>query len=112
MIVFQALLALGAPMRKAAWGGRYRKLPISLRLGSLAAVAIYFFGIFSVLERAGLLITFNRPALSGGFAWVLVVIFGLSFIGNLLSESQVEKRIMIPVSLVLFAACLAVAAGF
>ncbi len=112
MIIFQSLLALGAPMGKAAWGGHYRKLPASLRLASLVAVDIYIFGSFCVLEKAGLLITFNKPVLSEVFTWILVGIFGLSFLGNLLSESKLEKSIMIPVSLLLCAACFVVAAGF
>lgn len=112
MIIFQALLALGAPMGKTAWGGRHSKLPVSLRLGSLLAVGIYVFGSFCVLEKAGLLITFDKPVLTGVFVWILAGIFGLSFTGNLLSKSKLEKTIMIPVSLVLCVTCFVVAAGF
>lgn len=90
MICFQVLLALGAPLGKAAWGGHYQKLPASLRLGSILAVGIYLLGSFFVMEKAGLLITFNKPVLSGVFVWILVGIFGFSFIGNLLSESKLE----------------------
>ena len=109
MICFQVLLALGAPWGKAAWGGSHRKLPVSLRIGSLLAVGIYVFGGILILEKAGICTVFDKPLLAEIGIWVLAGIFGLSFIGNLLSKSKVEKAIMIPVSLVLCITCVLVA---
>ncbi len=109
MIVFQSLLVLGVPLGKLAWGGRFRKLPKALRIGSLAAVVIYVFGGLIILEKAGMSNLFNNSLVAETCIWLLSGIFGLSFIGNLLSQSKLEKIIMIPVSLFLCLSCTIIA---
>jgi len=42
LAVFQALLALGAPLGRFAWGGQHLVLPTPLRIGSAVAIAVYF----------------------------------------------------------------------
>jgi hypothetical protein len=105
MIIFQALLVLGVPWGKAAWGGTHTRLPALLRLGSLVAVGIYLIGGLIILEKAGILALFTNPLFAEIGIWTLAVIFGLSFIGNLLSQSRIEKMIMIPLSLALCLSC-------
>lgn len=109
MIVFQSLLVLGVPWGKFAWGGKHRKLPAALRIGSLAAVVIYVFGGLLILEKTGMATFLNMPRLVETGLWLLSGIFGLSFIGNLLSQSKLEKMIMIPVSLLLCLSCTIIA---
>ena len=47
---FQLMLALGMPWGKAAWGGKHRILPMSLRTASLISMGIFIFGGLCVLE--------------------------------------------------------------
>ncbi|GAG16727.1 unnamed protein product, partial [marine sediment metagenome] len=53
--VFQILLVLGLPFGRAAFGGKYERLPTNLRIISLIAVGIFIFGIIVILERAGII---------------------------------------------------------
>lgn len=55
--VFQLALALGAPLGKAAWGGRNEAvLPTSLRIASgFAAIVVYPFIALYVLASADLI---------------------------------------------------------
>ena len=109
MAAFQLLLALGAPLGHLAWGGRHRRLPGWLRIGSLLAVGIYAFGMLCVLEQMGWSAVLGSPALADGTLWALAGLFGLSTVGNLASRSPLERRVMTPVALVLAAACVVLA---
>ena len=53
MIIFQLLLALGAPLGQAAWGGEYTVLPAQLRIGSAISSGIFALAILVVLEKIG-----------------------------------------------------------
>ncbi|MCB2203796.1 hypothetical protein KQI65_03540 [bacterium] len=103
LAVFQSLLALGLPFGHLAWGGEYVRLPWTLRIGSVAAVIIYLYGILCVLERAGMYESFRNEQLISISFWVFAGIFLLSVAGNLASRSIWEKRIMTPVALLLAA---------
>lgn len=108
LIVFQILLALGLPLGRAAWGGRHRVLPSSLRLGSLAAVAILAVAAWILLARVGLVPPgADRPSVRI-FAWVFASYFGLNVLMNLFSRSKIERAIMMPASALLFASYLTV----
>lgn len=111
LAAFQLLLALGLPLGHLAWGGFHRRLPLRLRLGSLMAIGIFAFGIACVLEHAGIIHVLGAPGFVRAAVWGLVVLFGLSTVGNLASRSPLERRVMTPVSLVLTVACLVVACG-
>ena len=87
LALFQLLLALGAPLGHLAWGGRHRRLPPHLRVGSLAAIGILAFGAVCVLEQAGVVHGLGRPVVARTAVWVLVGLFTLSTAGNLASRS-------------------------
>ena len=55
LAVFQALLACRLPLGRFAWGGQHEVLPTRLRVGSVAAIAVYVVIGWVVLARAGLL---------------------------------------------------------
>ena len=51
---FQAALALGAPLGRAAWGGAYEgQLPMGLRIASGVAVGVFVLAALIVLGRGG-----------------------------------------------------------
>jgi len=105
---FQLLLVCGAPLGHLAWGGGHTRLPAGLRVASLGSVVICLMGAVCVLERAGVVIFFDRPGVVRGIVWALTVLFGLSIVGNLASKSAWEKRVMTPVAATLTLACLIV----
>jgi hypothetical protein len=109
LMCFQILLALGFPLGQAAWGGKYRKLPPELRIASLFSAGIIAFTSILVLEKANVFSVFNSPTIVTYGVWIFTAFLGLNTIGNFISRSKWEKRIMTPVSLILGLLCLTVA---
>ncbi|MFC2000905.1 hypothetical protein ACFLUZ_00160 [Chloroflexota bacterium] len=109
IVCFQILLALGFPLGQAAWGGKYKKLPPVFRIASLFSAGIMVFALIIVLEKANLLSVLHSPKVVTYGIWVLAAFLGLNTIGNFVSRSKWEKRIMTPVSLTLSLLCLTVA---
>ncbi|AHM02830.1 hypothetical protein roselon_00385 [Roseibacterium elongatum DSM 19469] len=101
LALFQIALALGTPWGNMAWGGARRVLPPALRLGSLAVAVLAVFGVAVALQagdiaQMGLPRDVLRPAL-GAFA----ILFSVSFVGNALSRSRVERRHGVPLTITL-----------
>ena len=111
MVVFQLLLASGAPIGHLAWGGKYKRLPYKLRFVSLVSVVIFILACFCVMERAGLSKFIGQNLFIKISVWILAGLFGLSTLGNLMSQSTIEKRLMTPVALTLTITCVIVAFG-
>ena len=109
--VFQFALALGAPLGKAAWGGRNEAvLPTGLLIASgLAAIVVYPFIAVYVLASADLINLEWLPTGATGM-WVLTGFFTLGTIANLASRSKIE-RVWAPVSLAIAVCCAIVANG-
>ncbi len=105
MSIFQVLLAIGLPLGRAAYGGKYETLPKKLRIMSLIAVGIFVFGIITVLERAAIMTVFNNDLLTTIVIWIYAVYSTLNTLMNAVSKSQWEKRIMTPISLVIAVCC-------
>lgn len=110
LMAFQLLLAWGAPLGAAAWGGRYRRLPPKLRLASLGAIGVLALAALAALETAGVVAVLRRPWLVRGLTWAFAAFFALNAVGNLVSKSALEKRWMTPTALLLSLCCLLVAA--
>ena len=109
--IFQLALALGAPLGKAAWGGRSEAvLPTRLRIASgLAAIVVYPLIALYVLASADLIDLEWLPTGATGI-WVLTGFFTLGTVANLASRSKTE-RIWAPVSLAIAVCCAIVANG-
>lgn len=102
LALFQLMLALGMPKGDYVWGGFYEgKLPVSLRFGSLASFFLLLFGGLSVLSLTGIspIIPLRMSEILTG---VLTIILMLSVLGNFNSQSEKERRVMIPLSIVMF----------
>jgi hypothetical protein len=110
LAAFQASLALGAPLGRAAWGGAYDgQLPMSLRIASGVVVGIYVLFALIVLGRAGVR---GVPLTYGFLRWGTWVIVGLMFIGallNIASSSGWERFGWEPFALIEGVLCLFVA---
>jgi len=109
LMCFQVLLALGFPYGQAAWGGKYIKLPSRLRIASLFSAGVLIVASLFILERADVFSVFYSPTIVTIVVWIIVAFFGLNTLGNFVSKSKPEKRIMTPISLTLALLCLIVA---
>jgi hypothetical protein len=109
VVAFQLALALGAPWGRYAMGGAFPgRLPPPIRVAAVVqAVVIAFLGV-AVLSAAGLVL----PDLAVTFpwlVWVAVVVSALAVVLNAISRSAGERRIWVPVSVVLLVSSLVVA---
>lgn len=98
MIIFQITLALGAPFGNFAWGGKYKKLPRNLRVGSFVSSILFLIVAVFSLEKAKIINFIGSELIVSITIWIYVLVFGLSTLANLLSKSKLEKRIMTPVA--------------
>jgi hypothetical protein len=109
VVGFQLALALGAPWGAYAMGGRFPgRFPPAMRL--LAAIQAVVLGLAAVVvvSAAGLTdgaLTTRYPWL----IWVVVVVAAVSVAMNLASPSPGERRLWVPVGLVLLVSSLVIA---
>ena len=94
LVVFQLLLAAGLPLGRAAWRGKYRVLPPGLRWASLAAGGVLGLAAWVVLARAGVVAPGPDPIAIGAGTWVFAGFFFLNAVGNVTSQSRVERYVM------------------
>ncbi len=109
VIAFQIAMALGAPWGSYAMGGAFPgRFPPRLRVAALVQAALLAVTVGIVLSRAGLAL----PAWSDAarwLIWVVVAIAVLALVLNSISRSAGERRIWVPVALVMLASSLVVA---
>ena len=105
LAVFQTLLALGAPLGHLAGGGASGRLSAGKRLASFAVVPLALFGAGCFLQAAGVLRLLPEGSLRLAF-WGFAGLFALSFVGNAMSSSRVERLHGVPLTLVLCGASL------
>lgn len=110
LAVFQIALAAGAPLGRLAWGGQHRVLPAGLRVGSAVSVVIYAVIAVLALDRVGA-IDLVPDAVAQVGMWVVFGYFVLGIGMNAISRSRPERAVMVPVTIVLAALSLIVAAG-
>jgi hypothetical protein len=106
VIGFQVALALGAPWGGYAMGGRFPgRFPPSMRLLAMAQAAVLSLLALVVLESAGLV----SLGLADWLIWVAVAVSAVSVVMNAASRSPGERRLWMPVGLVMLASSLIVA---
>lgn len=102
IIILQLLVAAGLPLGKAVWGGAHSGvLPARLRLSSLAAAAILALAAWMILARSGILAPGPEPIGVRIATWVFAGFFVLNTLGNVMSKSPVERKVMTPATVVL-----------
>ena len=109
VIAFQLALALGVPWGSYAMGGAFPgRFPPRMRFA--AAVQAGLLGVVAAIVLAAVGVIF--PMLDSGFRWLLwmpVVFSAAGVVLNLITPSAGERRIWVPVTLVLLASSLVVA---
>jgi len=109
VIAFQAALALGVPWGSYAMGGAFPgRFPPRLRVAAVVQAALLAITVVIVLSRAGLVL----PTWSEAAAWLIWPVVALALVAvvlNAITPSAGERRIWVPVALMMLAFSLVVA---
>lgn len=115
MALFQAALALGAPLGAHVYGGRVvgedGRLPAKWRVASGAAALILLGFAWVILARAGVIDTDTSETLLTVLAWMVVAYMALNTAGNFAGKSPIERWVFGTITLVLVVVCAIVAAA-
>jgi hypothetical protein len=109
VVAFQGALALGAPWGAYAMGGTLPgRWPPAMRLVAVGQAVLLAALAFVVLDAAGLVdvpVIRDLPAL----IWLVVAVSAVSLAVNAVSRSAGERRIWVPVALVMLGSSVIVA---
>jgi hypothetical protein len=105
MTVFQILLAAGLPLGSAAFGGANPVLSSKLRVASAISAMLFFAALYVVIARGGLLGKVGSSWPVHSAIWAFAVVFALSALANVVSQSRWERLFMAPFALVLAICC-------
>lgn len=109
VIAFQVALALGAPWGAYAMGGAYPgRLPGPARVASVVQALLIGVLAVSVLSDADLVLPGLAETLPW-LAWLAVAFSAVSTVLNAVTRSAVERRLWLPVAVVMLLSSLAVA---
>jgi hypothetical protein len=110
LFVFQVLLAVGAPLGGAAFGGAHVVLPSTLRIASAVSALLFLGAIWAVLSGAGVVrVGAGAAAVARWVLWCYAGLFSLSALANLASMSSWERFLMAPTAVLLAVCCVIVA---
>jgi hypothetical protein len=107
--IFQAVLAAGAPLGHAAWGGESAELSTGQRIGSAISAVVWICAAFVVLGRAGFWARASDTRLFRWGTWFFAGITAISALVNFVSQSLWENVIWGPIALILAVLCVTVA---
>jgi hypothetical protein len=108
---FQALLAAGVPLGRAAWGGATAELPTGLRAASGFATVFWLAAAAVVLRQGGHRMPRVPERVAKTGTWALVGLLTAGALMNLASSSPWERFGWAPTTAALAALCLTVARG-
>lgn len=110
--LFQIGLALGAPMGEYAFGGQNPgRLPLPYRVASGISVLVYLGIAGHYLAQIGVFEPLLAPSLNGVVNWVLVGFNTLGLIMNSISRSAKERKMWVPVLLLMLVCSVVIALG-
>ena len=109
VIAFQLALALGAPWGSYAMGGAFPgRFPARMRVAAVVQAGLLGLVAAIVLASANVVFQMLDPELRW-LIWLPVAVSAAAVVLNLITPSAGERRIWVPVSLVLLASSLVVA---
>jgi len=100
LAVFQVVLLFGVPLARFAWGGEDHYLQPRYRAPAILAFVLYLLGAATALDGADV-IGVGPHWLSQALAYVYAAAFFAAFIVTARSRSRIERRLMLPVNVVL-----------
>lgn len=109
VVLFQIALALGAPWGAYAMGGAFPgRFPPAMRVAAVVQAVLLALMAGVVLARAGLALP-GWAAASAWLVWVVVAFCAVAVVLNSISRSAGERRLWVPVTLVMLASSIIVA---
>ncbi|MGZ9160516.1 MAG: hypothetical protein ACXW4T_05065 [Candidatus Limnocylindrales bacterium] len=109
VIAFQVALTLGAPWGAYAMGGAFPgRLPTPMRVAALVQAVLIGLLALAVLSAAAVIV----PELADAYPWVVwvaVVVSAFAVVLNAISRSAGERRIWVPVAVVMLVCSVLVA---
>ena len=109
VVAFQLALALGAPCGAYAMGGAFPgRFPPPLRIAAVVQAVVIGLLAVVVLSAAGLVLP-DLAAAFGWLVWIPVAVSALAVVLNSISRSAGERRIWVPVAMLLLVSSLIVA---
>lgn len=110
--LFQIGLALGAPMGEFAFGGQNPgRLPVPYRIASGISVFVYLGIAGHYLAQIGVFEPLLEPSLNSVVNWVLSGFNSLGLIMNSISRSSKERKMWVPVLLLMLVCSVVIALG-
>jgi len=111
VVLFQLALALGMPWGSYAMGGKFPgKYPPGMRVGAIVQAIVLLAIAAIVLSRSGLFVP-SWDGFANKAIWFVVAFSTISTVLNLITRSKWERRIWLPVSLLLLVTSVIVALG-
>lgn len=111
VVGFQLALAAGAPWGEYAMGGRITgRFPPPMRVAAVVQAVVLLILALVVLDKGGIVMLGWTAALPW-LAWVPVVVSVLSAVMNAATRSRVERRLWLPVAIVMLLSSIVVAAA-
>ena len=111
VVGFQLALAAGAPWGEYAMGGRYPgRFPPAMRVAAVVQAVLLGVLALVVLDKAGV-VALGWTASFPWLAWVPVVVSLLSAVMNAATRSRLERRLWLPVAIVMLLSSIVVAAA-
>ncbi len=109
VVLFQIALALGAPWGAYAMGGAFPgRFPPAMRVAAVVQAVLLALMAGVVLARAGLALP-GWAGASAWLVWVVVAFCAVAVVLNSISRSAGERRLWVPVTLVMLASSIIVA---
>jgi hypothetical protein len=104
VLIFQFLLLWGIIPYEYTWGGKLKSIEEMYVFVSISILLNLIF-LLTILQTANL-ISWNIPKTAIKISlWFMVAVFALNTIGNLFAETNLEKFIATPITLLLSILC-------
>jgi hypothetical protein len=100
LAVYQVVLLVGVPLARFAWGGEDHYLQPQFRLPAIGAFLLYVVAIVTALAGSDV-IRLGAPLASQVVAYAFAAAFFAAFVLTARSRSPLERRLMLPVNVVL-----------
>lgn len=98
LAIFQISLIAGAPLGNYAWGGKYKILPLKLRISSVFSILLYALFAVTILGKAGIVTPISYTNI---LVWILAGYLTIGIVMNGISRSHKERNIMTPIAAIL-----------
>lgn len=96
--VMTVLVAFGLPLGEFTMGGKYKVLPMNLRIMAAVSFIIQVFAIFIVLQAGGIIPLWFSEKVTKYICIFFAVYLSLNTVMNFLSDSKKEKYFATPLS--------------